>query len=263
MRFRVRHWLLLPIASLLVSECSTQFSDTPITGEELATSTTLANLNKSVIDDEVLHFEEDIVVAGRVTSSDQARNFYRSIILEADGAAIELMAGQERLYNDYPIGSKLYIRLQGLVAARRYGILQIGSKPNAGSYYAVDYLGSKVALDQHVVRASAPLGELIPITVSLDQLTPTLCGRLVCIEGLRYLPESNSEGIIEPNCWQGYRRFTDREGGIIYTYVRTYADFAEEPIPSGERKLIGILQYDAAGAGRYSIKLRDEADFKN
>ena len=54
--------------------------------------------------------------------------------------------------------------------------------------------------------------------------------------------------------------FTDADGNAVYTYVRPYARFADAEVPAGTVSLTGILQYDAAGDGRYILKLRDEND---
>lgn len=79
-----------------------------------------------------------------------------------------------------------------------------------------------------------------------------MCGTLVRIEELRYEPEE-----LAPSQWAGYKRFTDAEGREIRTYVRTYADFAEEEVPVGAVTLTGILQLDGK---EYILKLRDEND---
>lgn len=60
--------------------------------------------------------------------------------------------------------------------------------------------------------------------------------------------------------WAGYKRFTDDTGAAVYTYVRSYARFADDEVPVGRCTLTGILQYDATGEGRYILKLRDEND---
>lgn len=65
---------------------------------------------------------------------------------------------------------------------------------------------------------------------------------------------------LTPGTWAGYKRFTDNAGAAVYTYVRSYARFADDEVPVGRCTLTGILQYDATGEGRYILKLRDEND---
>lgn len=220
-----------------------------------AVTATIASLHE-LLGEEPLPIRTNLVVAGRVTTSDRSGNFYRTLIVEEEGgAALELMAGLDALHNDYPTGARLVLSLEGLALGRRFGVLQVGCEAAAGSSYPTDYLGSKAMLDRHVVRTADPLVTPQPRLHTLQTLHAALCGTLIRIEGLRLAPEEVTE-----NCWSGYRRFVDRQGDVLYTYVRTYADFAREELPVGECSLVGILQHDATGGGRWILKLRDATD---
>ena len=59
----------LPEANLSLPDLSARCGDTPV------------------------RIVQDIVVAGRVTTSDEAGNFIRSVVLQEDGTGVELMAG--------------------------------------------------------------------------------------------------------------------------------------------------------------------------
>lgn len=254
MHLTASYRLLLCVAALFIAGCSSEFSADVALGEELNTTSTLAEL-RSRFTGSTVRIESDIVVAGRVTSSDRAGNFYRSLTIEQEGAAAEVMVGLDALHNDYPIGTKLYICLRDLAIGERLGVLQIGLMPTATSWYATDYLASKAQVDQHIVRSTDPIAELMPTTLRIEELTPIHCGRLIRIDKVQYVPDE------EPAIWSGYRCFKDEDNHLIYTYVRTYADFADEPIPTTTGALVGILQYDPTGDGRYLIKLRDATDF--
>lgn len=196
----------------------------------------------------------DIVVSGRVTTSDYDENFYRTFCIEEDGAGIEVMAGIDHLHNDFPEGCHVTLRLRGLALGESHGVLQAGRMP-AGSGFATDYIGSKAALDAAVTRNGEALEPIVPTLLSPGELTPERCGTLVRIGALGYTPED-----LTPGTWAGYKRFTDDTGAAVYTYVRSYARFADDEVPVGRRTLTGILQYDATGEGRYILKLRDEND---
>ena len=197
----------------------------------------------------------DIVVSGRVTTSDYDENFYRTCCIEEDGAGIEVMAGIDHLHNDFPEGCQVTLRLRGLALGESHGVLQAGRMPAAGSGFAADYIGSKAALDAAVTRNGEALKPIAPTLLSPGELTPERCGTLVRIGALSYTPED-----LTPGTWAGYKRFTDDVGAAVYTYVRSYARFADDEVPVGRCTLTGILQYDATGEGRYILKLRDEND---
>ena len=135
------------------------------------------------------------------------------------------------------------------------GVLQAGRPPAAGSGYATDYIGSRAALGSVLVRSGEALAAPSPAPLAIPALTESRCGTLVRIDGVRYTPEDLSAAT-----WAGYKRFTDADGNAVYTYVRRYARFADAEVPAGTVSLTGILQYDAAGDGRYILKLRDEND---
>ncbi len=194
----------------------------------------------------------DIVVEGVVTSDDTRGNFYRSLCIEEQGAAIEIMTGTDHLHNDYPRGCRVVLRLRQLAVGESRGVLQAGRMPAPGSGYATDYIGSQAALDRVLARCGGEVKEPEPTLRTIGGLEPRMCGTLVRIEGLRYEPEE-----LTPSQWTGYKRFTDAEGREIRTYVRTYADFAEGEVPVGAVALTGILQLDGK---EYILKLRDEND---
>lgn len=195
----------------------------------------------------------DIVLAGTVTTCDRDGNFYRTLCIESDGAGLEIMAGIDLLHNDYPVGSPITLRLKGLAVGKSRGVLQIGRMPAAGSGHATDYFASKPALDASVIRSGEELQPLSPALFRIAELTPAACGRLVRIEAVRYTPED-----LSPGTWVGYKRFTDDTGAEIYTFVRTYARFADEEVAPGFRSITGILQQN--GTGRYILKPRYEED---
>lgn len=196
----------------------------------------------------------DIVVAGTVTADDRSGNFYRTLAIEDEGAGMEVRAAVDRLHIDYPVGCRVTLRLRGLALGSSYGVLQAGAPPAAGSRYPTDYIPSRPALDAVLVRHDEAATPPVPARLSLDGLTPELCGTLVRVDGLRYAPEELEEG-----SWSGYKRFVDDRGRAIHTYVSPYADFADEEPPVSLCTLRGILQYESSG-GRYLIKLRDATD---
>lgn len=75
----------------------------------------------------------DIVVEGVVTSDDTRGNFYRSLCIEEQGAAIEIMTGTDHLHNDYPRGCRVVLRLRQLAVGESRGVLQAGRMPRPGA----------------------------------------------------------------------------------------------------------------------------------
>ncbi len=250
---RIRPILLLTAALLCGSCYDSSFGRAEERPTDEAATVTIRHLCETVLD-ETVRITGDLVCTGIVTTSDREENFYRSLCIEQDGAAVEIMAGVDRLYNDYPIGCRVTVRLRGLALGRSRGVVQIGRYPTAGSGYATDYLASQPALDAAVTRHGTERVEVRPATLRYDQLTPESCGRLVRMDYLEFRPDDPEL----PATWSGNRLFTDTAGNEIRTYVRTYARFADRTITPGFYAITGILQRD--DAGHYLLKPRDEAD---
>lgn len=251
---------ILLFAVLLSAGCYDRHEAPPVKRQEAAVNTTLPELRR-LYAGTPFEVASDIAVAGYVVSSDAARNFYGTIVIEDAGAAAEIMAGTDHLFNRYPVGSRLVVRLQGLTVAENYGVLQIGRKPAPGSGYPTDYLDSQAALDKSVIRTGEKIDPQ-PEDVRLDALSAAYCGRLIRLENLIHVPEG-----LDHATWSGYRRFiaADTEAGeadrapAIYVHTRSYADWAEEQVPLQPLTLTGILQYGRIGgsAPRYILKPND------
>lgn len=244
--------LVLLCVGLLTSGCyDSHFGEPEGSSAAEPTVTTIGELRDNYAGT-TFQITSDLVVWGVVTTSDHSRNYFRTLCIEQQGAALELMAGIDHLHNDYPVGSRVTLRLKGLVLSSSHGVLQTGRKPAPGSGFATDYLGSVAALYAVLTRNSEQLDPVTPARHTIASLRPEFCGTLISIEGLRYTPED-----LTPSTWSGYKRFTDDAGNAIFTYVRSYADFADREVPAGNCSLTGILQQDGA---RYLLKLRDEGD---
>lgn len=133
----------------------------------------------------------DIVVEGVVTSDDTRGNFYRSLCIEEQGAAIEIMTGTDHLHNDYPRGCRVVLRLRQLAVGESRGVLQAGRMPAPGSGYATDYIGSQAALDRVLARCGGEVKEPEPALRTIGGLEPRMCGTLVRIEGCATSPKSS------------------------------------------------------------------------
>ena len=254
-RFRCIIPVLALLAALLPAGCyDSPFGKPSDGGEEQAVTETIAGVRARYAGTPFT-VTSDIRVAGTVTSCDLAGNFYRTMCIEDTEAALEVMAGIDHLHNDFPIGSRVTLRLRELTVGESRGVLQIGRRPAAGSGYVVDYLGSRSALGAALTRNGETLNAPSPALCAISELAPARCGTLVRIKNLRYMPED-----LSATTWAGYKRFADPDGNTLYAYVRPYARFADEEVPTGTVSLTGILQHDAAGDGRYIVKLRDEND---
>ena len=208
---------------------------------------------------------ENLVICGRVTSSDRAGNFYRSLMVEQDGAAVEIRAALTDMYNIWPPGCRVAVRLQGLAMGEEEGVKCIGLPAARYSYNIVDYIPSRVELDRIIARSQAPEAFGIP-NFYVSMLDRSMCGRLVRVVALipsDYGPQTDgTDGGVRQ--WGGVNYFEDDETGErIAVRVSDYADFARRRVPSCQIAMAGILQFgrpEGADEDMFILKPRDESD---
>lgn len=207
----------------------------------------------------VSEIEADAVIAGLVTTSDEAGNFYKSFFIEDSSGGAEIMAGTYDIHNRYPVGVTVSVRLKGCAAALSDGVLQIGLPAEEYSLQEVAYFESDILLDRHIAHG-AEISDVTPAEIRIADADAETCGRLVVIRNLRYEPEDGDTD----RTFRGYRHLVDSGGNGIYAYVSDYADFAGEEMPESEFSLCGILQYgNVTGKGdRYIIKPRSAEDYE-
>lgn len=249
------------IGVLLLVGCYNSADKPRITPDRPTPTMTIARLH-DVVGSGGIVLDGDFVVEGRVVSSDVDENFYRTLIVEDGGAAVEVMAGMPCLSADYPVGLKVALCLDGCYADYGYGVLQVGRRGTGG--YAVDYLASPEAMDRVIVR-STDVAEVEPMSVTLANLSRAMCGRLVRVESLRLVAASSvddKDSTLSGARWAGYTLFKDERGDSIALYTRDYAAFADSIVPREDVTITGVVQWGKYDGGKecYQLKMRYAED---
>lgn len=252
----MRRVLATIIAAVVCCGCYDSFDSPQQAGDASGANITIAEL-RSLWFGKRVTIVEDLSVSGRVTSSDRAGNFYRTLTICDGTGGLEVLVGQTKLFNVYPVGVTLRIALKELAIDEQNGILQAGLPAADYDYGSLDYLQSNVNIDKHITRGDGIADPDIPV-LEYGSLEVSMCGCPVTIRGLVCTAADDADG-----AWAGYVRFEDREGNAVYTYTNAYADFAAVRVPSGRVAITGILQYAAVPyeAGKHFIlKMRDDED---
>ena len=95
---------------------------------------------------------EDYVIQGKVISSDQAGNVYKSVYIYDGTAGIELKLMVSN-YVYYQVGQTLYVKLKGLAIGNYRYMLSVGGMPTAediAKNYANRNLDTQMERDAHI-----------------------------------------------------------------------------------------------------------------
>lgn len=187
---------------------------------------------------------EDIIISGIVNIDDREGNYYKKITIQDETGGIEILLDQNNLYNDYPVGRKVYVKLKGLYKGDNSETPQIGYTPDGtGSLSNIPY----TIIDRHIVKANYP-NELTPIEVTLAELaSPSsakhLINKLVIIKDAEFAPELIGQTYADPASLRSATNRTLQEcGSSTKIVLRTsgYAKFQPEKIPGGRGSIIAI-----------------------
>ena len=213
----------------------------------------IAHLRK-MVGDRTVHFEQDLVIGGYVTTSDREGNFYRTFCIDDGTAGVEIMAGMYDLHRIYPEGYYVTVRLNGCSAGVQNGVLQVGTRAAAYSNYPTDYFHSRVLIDKHLKRYDL-ISPVAPIPLRVEQLAQDYCGQLVNVPSLKLVVAP------EGGIWSGYCTFADENGNRVAVYCSPYADYAQQEVPTDRVSITGILQRgEVDGEEMYILKMRYESD---
>lgn len=255
------------VLAVLVTACDYNTFDEADPSEE---HTPLPNLQIGTLRERCLsgsvELSDEMVLSGYVTSSDRANNFYRTLMIEDNTGAAEMLVGLYDLHNLYPVGAQLVVKCGGLAAELDDGLLRVGLADHLTSY-TVTYMESRVVVDQHLFLSGMKV-EPNPLKTTIDRLLPERVGRLVRIENLRLDPVADTTwalpvaltGEEEPR--SATIKFRDVSGqDSIYVYTSGYASFAGDTVPKGTVSITGILLSGKVdGEEVYQLKMRDEQD---
>lgn len=267
-KIEIMRWcnlLLITLVALCVSGCSNR-ADEPTLSPTLPVATlTIAQLHDYASTVGAVTIDHDAIIHGRVTSSDEASNFYRSLTVEDDTGGVEVLIARYNLHTHYPEGLKVALRLSGCAMGYEYGVLQLGQRGVTPEEYDVEYIESPELIDRVVVR-SDDIAPRIAQRRHITELNEATCGMFVRIDSLQLVGSTSIDTLLNQGLdmatWRGHSMFVDNNNDTLVVYTRDGATYASRPIPTSELSLQGIVYYAKHPNNRnyYQLKMRHESD---
>ena len=206
--------------------------------------------------------ENELWVSVYVSSSDAGGNFYKELYVQDDPqhpkTALRLLLDQQKLYTEFPIGQKLYIRLNGLGAGLFRGVLSLGSYQADG----VAPLSSHL-IQKHLYKGSQQI-EIIPTSVQLIEMNDRIIGQWVSLADVQFdrSEKDNSFASEAFDLFDGERRMVDCAHHFsIWLSTSTYAAFKSVVLPGNRGRVDGILSRDYYNE-KYILKVNSPVDIE-
>lgn len=198
-------------------------------------------------------------IYGIVTADDRSGNFYKQITIQDSSGGIAVLINANSLYTKYPIGRKVYVKLQGLYYGFYGGLPQIGILDNGE---VGDIPGQGV--DNFIIRANFP-NVIKSDTVAFSNLlvvNTAYLNRLVTIKDVEFLDNELGKTFAD-NPTTSSSSGADRliqpcpKNGTINVRSSNYANFREAPLPGGKGVITGIY---TVYNGKPQLLIRDTND---
>ena len=232
------------LAVTFVACVKTDFDQPPTggDGQDIAT-------NISIKDLKALHessggfdlITDDLVIGGTVIMDDRTGNYYKTIVIQDSTGGIEVKFSNGFLYNRYPVGRKIYIRVKGLMLTDYNELIQL-----VGGNVVENGQATDVGITENQERTQVVRGFLgaapTPKVVSIAGINSSHVSTLITIEGVQFAKLDTAKTWADAASQTSVNRTIENCGGTKLL-VRTsgFADFAIEKTPVGKGSITGVL----------------------
>ncbi|MFV0540847.1 MAG: DUF5689 domain-containing protein [Aestuariibaculum sp.] len=232
------------------------------TQEPNITANTTIAVVKNMYAGSVVNFTEagnggDLIIEGYVVSSDEAGNFYKTLIIqdkpEAPTAAIQIDVDVTSLYAQFSPGRKVYVKLNGLGMQEQNGVLHIGTLSGSNIERIPAFI-----YNNHIIR-STEMVELVPLTIAPNQYHNNYINMLVKIDNMQLSTPEVGEPYGYANNTYTANRSLQNCLDKSYTILRNsgFADFKNQIFPQGNGSIVAVFsKYNSD----YQLFIRDTDD---
>jgi hypothetical protein len=196
-------------------------------------------------------------IEGVVVANDEHNNIYKSLCVQDSTGGIVVLIDGVSLYQSYPVGSLLRIRLKNLFLTDYRKMVQIAASVDTsnGSLVATGIAVPLYSKYISVIKENYPI---LALSVSTKNLSDSLQGRLIRITGVEFAAIDTAQTYADKkNKIGASRTLKFCIGGTISLRTSGYADFAGVKLPPGNGEMVGI--YSVFNTEK-QILLRDTSD---
>jgi len=226
---------------------------------DITTTNTLSELKANTVGG-IHQISNDIIVSGYVVSSDEAGNFYSSISIQnQDGTAgVKLSLDRRDIYTQLKVGQKVYLKAKGLYISNSGGDsdVALGALFNGNIGRLPD-----IEVNSFLLRSCDAVDESTLVhPASLSNISDAQLNTLVEYDNVQFKADEVGGNYFDPNNTIGSatnRYIVNKDGNKLIVRNSKFADFSNEPLPSGNGKIKGIL---SKFNGTYQLFIRNIND---
>lgn len=250
-------WILF---SVLFS-CQKKWDTPPVyTGPDETANFTIGSLRLMHFPGNFEMLTDDKFIEGIVVADDQSDNFYKSILIQDTTGAITLRLDGFGLYNDFPVGRKLLVKLKGLWMGDYGNMLQLGIGVDRSNPVYPELLPIPKPLFSRYLVPKSFQNIISPAKVKIADLSDSLQGCLIELANLEFIPNDTAKPFADAvNQVSVNRTLKSCDGHNIYLRTSGFARFAGIKTPRGNGTVTAI--YSVFNTAKQLI-IRDTSDLQ-
>lgn len=241
--------------------CQKKFDEPPpYTGPQIKANLSIRDLRAMHFNGNFEKILDDLVIEGVVVADDRQDNFYKSVILQDSTGGITLRLDGFGLYNIFPVGTRLFVKLKDLWLGDYAKMMQLGAGVDrTDPAYPELFAIPQPLFDRYLVKTGVTqIPE--PRIVALSQLEDSLQSCLVSISNLEFATTDTGKAYADAINKQSVNRILKScSPGSIYLRTSGYASFAKIKTPRGNGTLTAVYTVFRT---EKQLLIRDTSDVK-
>jgi Family of unknown function (DUF5689) len=237
-------FFFLLASTLFITSCVKQKFDEPTLADstvDFKSNTTIAALKKLHTTGALEQIKTDVIVEGTVIADDASNNYYKTIVIQDSTAGIDVKITAASLFNDFPMGSKVLIKCNGLTLGDYFGLTQLGGGSALDTKGNIVLAGIEQALISTYVFKAGKGTVITPRVVKIADLNSNLASTLIQIDNVEFAKLHFGVPFADgPKKSTQNRNLVDCNGGTVFVRTSGYATFVNDLTPTGNGTIIGV-----------------------
>jgi hypothetical protein len=252
-------WTLVLLSIFLWPSCYKNFDEPPAyTGIAIQANHSIRALRMAHIPGNFAKLIGNQIITGIVVANDASDNFYKTIVIQDSTGGISVRLDGFGLAADYPIGQRLFIRLNGLWMGAYGGMLQLGGGVDNSNPSFPEIIPIPAPLFSKYILAGKKEANPLPMKIRFEHLKDSMQSRLVQIDSIELVAADTAKPFGDAiNKATVSHTLNICNGGSIYLRTSGFASFASIKTPRGNGTITGI--YTVFGSQKQLI-IRDTSD---
>ncbi len=186
---------------------------------------------KARFDGDTTLLNDSLILEANVVTTDEFGNFYKQLFVQDSTGAICILVDQKEMFLDYPIGSKLVIKLGGLCLGEDAGVIQLGNMYWNDAGYSFGRIQGFTVIDDHLIKTSEN-SVITPKSYKITELGNAQLSSMVRLENVQFISTAIGQTYGNPSTF-GNIDIVDAQGNKVVLYTSSYCTYATQTIAEG------------------------------